>query len=145
MMVPSDSDDEAPIGGYYVIEGKNRLELVSPTSPTTLPAPHTTMTSLEANLLPQKPSRPVAGSRPKPRPVIETMAPSDSDEDAPPGGYEVRMGDPSARAALLARNAARRSGSRASQATSSIARRKTAPARRVAATARPRGRAKEAP
>lgn len=58
---------------------------------------------------------------------MDTLEPSDSDEDVPPGGYEVRSGDFEAtRATLLAtshRNVASRTVSE------SLARRKTVPAR----------------
>jgi len=145
LMLPSDSDDEAPAGGYYVIETTVRPDPVSPASPPTSPA-STPMTSLEANLLPFKPSRPSTNLPVATRPVVETIEPSDSDEDAPPGGYQVHISDPRARAALLARpTTTRRSESRTSEVASSVSRRKTAPSRRVGTTTRTRRHAKEAP
>lgn len=110
LMVPSDSDDEAPLGGYYVIEGRIR-------SP--IPVANTTTSPSIEKVTSPPPLRP--------KPTMDTLEPSDSDEDVPPGGYEVRSGDFEAtRATLLAtshRNVASRTVSE------SLARRKTVPAR----------------
>ncbi|OWZ61765.1 rho GTPase activator [Cryptococcus neoformans] len=110
LMVPSDSDDEAPLGGYYVIEGRIR-------SP--IPVANTTTSPSIEKIASPPPLRP--------KPTMDALEPSDSDEDVPPGGYEVRSGDfESARATLLARShrnvAFRTMGE-------SLARRKTVPAR----------------
>ncbi|WWC71509.1 uncharacterized protein I206_105467 [Kwoniella pini CBS 10737] len=93
LMLPSDSDDEAPAGGYYVIEGPGRP--TSPASPSSQPS--SSLPNISANLLPSPPVK----SKIVPSDLMEM---SESDEEAPPGGYEVRTGDPaSARAALLAK------------------------------------------
>lgn len=112
LMVPSESDDEAPAGGYYVIEGRIR-------SP--VPAANRTKSPFVEKV--------ASPASPRPKPKMDTLEPSDSDEDAPPGGYEVRSGDFEAtRAALLARSKSHRN--RASRTVSeSLARRKTVPAR----------------
>ncbi|KAK8854736.1 hypothetical protein IAR55_003475 [Kwoniella newhampshirensis] len=94
LMLPSDSDDDVPEGGYYVIEGQGPKR---PTSPMSSP-PTQSLPSLEANLIPPPPNR---AARPTqstarqltPRQSTIDMEPSDSDEEAPPGGYEVRTGD----------------------------------------------------
>nr|XP_031864086.1 uncharacterized protein CI109_000730 [Kwoniella shandongensis]KAA5531158.1 hypothetical protein CI109_000730 [Kwoniella shandongensis] len=128
LMLPSDSDDEAPAGGYYVIE---RQEPVSPpTSPPTQSLP-----SLEAKLVPPPPE-PV-----RPKPTIDFMEPSDSDEDAPPGGYEVRSGDfTGARATMLGK------GHVAPSSQVSLTRRRTVPSRPGGGlVTRIRRAAKEAP
>ena len=143
LMLPSESDDEVPAGGYYVFEGAARPEL-SPKSPATSPhSPPTT--SLDANLLPKKPIRPSGGFPKSSRPIIETMEPSDSDEEVPPGGYVVQSADPSARAAFLTRASICRIQSRASEVGSSISRRKTVPSKSAGASTRPRRHAEEAP
>lgn len=112
LMVPSESDDDAPAGGYYVIEGRIRSPVPA--------ANRTKSPSVE---------KVVSPASPRPKPAMDTLEPSDSDEDAPPGGYEVRSGDFEAtRAALLARSKSHRN--RASRIVSeSLARRKTVPAR----------------
>lgn len=85
-MLPSDSDDEAPSGGYYIVEGNVRSP--QPGS-TELPAP---------NLIPPSPNK--SGQRLPPSPakhstpvIKEEMAASDSDDDIPTGGYEVRVSE----------------------------------------------------
>ncbi|WWC63362.1 uncharacterized protein I303_105962 [Kwoniella dejecticola CBS 10117] len=156
MMLPSESDDEAPAGGYYVIEGPGRP--TSPASPSSQPS--STVPNISANLLPSPPIKTKI-------PPTELMEMSESDEDAPPGGYEVRTANPaSARAALLAKpptqiqiqspnkrvpsiqqEAQGRSGA-PTPATkgSSLARRKTVPARKPGdSVSRIRRSAKEAP
>jgi hypothetical protein len=106
LMLPSDSDDDAPEGGYYVIES-GRPEMAEPSPPSPSPEsllalPVVAPISVEASLLPSKPARIPS------KPVLETMVPSDSDSDAPFGGYEVRVTDPAeARAAILAKSKAK--------------------------------------
>ncbi|WWC93526.1 hypothetical protein V866_000361 [Kwoniella sp. B9012] len=116
MMLPSESDDEAPAGGYYVIEGPGR-----PTSPASPPA--STLPNISAaNLLPSPPVKPNIAPP-------DLMEMSESDEDAPPGGYEIRTGNPaSARATLLAKALARGDG--ATPIGAGVARRRTLPSRR---------------
>ena len=105
-MPPSDSDDEAPAGGYYVVEPVRK----APAPKVDIQAP-----PVEPSLIPKPPPAPVSN---------DLMDPSDSDEEAPPGGYEVRVSDPAkARAAFLARASKARPASPAS----SIARRRTLP------------------
>lgn len=109
LMLPSDSDDEAPEGGYYVVEAPPRPQKTppAPTSPTS--------PMIEASLLPTKPIRP------PPKKIIEDMSASDSDEEAPPGGYEIRQGTfEETRAALLGR-----------APSSAMNRRETMPSRKV--------------
>ncbi|ORX38458.1 Rho GTPase activation protein [Kockovaella imperatae] len=116
-MLPSDSDDEAPAGGYYVVESSGR-------KPVSATQPEYSAPKIEPSLIPSKPA-PVAYTS------NDIMDPSDSDDDAPPGGYEVRIGDPArARAAFLTRTAvAGKSRAAAPSPTpSSIARRRTLPA-----------------
>ncbi|WRT68464.1 uncharacterized protein IL334_005440 [Kwoniella shivajii] len=128
LMLPSDSDDEAPAGGYYVIEGTGR-----PTSP---PIASPVQPNISASLLPAPPVR-TKPSPAKPAPS-DLMEMSDSDDEAPPGGYEVRTGNPlTSRAAIIAK---------AQAGGSSIARRKTLPTRRPGdSTASLRRTTKEAP
>jgi hypothetical protein len=83
-MLPSDSDDEAPSGGYYIIEGNVRSPVPGNTS---LPA---------ANLIPPPPTLPTSPSKgvAKTIPAIrEEMEASDSDEEVPSGGFEVRVSE----------------------------------------------------
>ncbi|OCF75947.1 rho GTPase activator [Kwoniella mangroviensis CBS 8886] len=116
MMLPSESDDEAPAGGYYVIEGPGR-----PTSPASPPA--STLPNISAaNLLPSPPVKPNIAPP-------DLMEMSESDEEAPPGGYEIRTGNPaSLRATLLAKALARGEG--ATPIGTGVARRRTLPSRR---------------
>ncbi|WVF72865.1 hypothetical protein IAT40_007683 [Kwoniella sp. CBS 6097] len=139
MMIPSESDDEVPEGGYYVFEGPVRptspAQSTSPASPSSQMLP-----SIDASLLPNPPI--------KTRAPPDLMEMSESDEEAPPGGYEVRTGNP--RAALLARAHARAAqaadGSTAGQASGAgLARRKTVPSRKPGEFMRIRRAAKEAP
>lgn len=131
-MLPSDSDDEAPSGGYYIVEGSSR----KPTFPKApLPDPLTSLipkVKRQAN----KQSVPTISTSNR-APAVDTMEPSDSDEEAPPGGYEVRVSDPTvARAAILARNRPRTNGvaepenhGETPSRASGLARRRTVPAR----------------
>lgn len=132
-MLPSDSDDEAPAGGYYIIEGPQRA-----ISPPMSPPP---LSSINASLWPHKPTRynPPIGSlkakgpaQNRPRtvhpPVIEHMEASDSDDDAPPGGYEVRTTDPTELQERLARTKIQ---SPRTASNGSITRRRTLPTKRV--------------
>ncbi|WWC90648.1 uncharacterized protein L201_005584 [Kwoniella dendrophila CBS 6074] len=113
-MLPSESDEEAPAGGYYVIEGPGR-----PTSPASTTS---ALPNISANLLPAPPVKTKIATP-------DVMEMSESDEEAPPGGYEIRTGNPaSARAALLAKAVAAAEGS--TSTGSSVTRRKTLPARR---------------
>ncbi len=142
-MPPSDSDDETPEGGYYIVDRTAKKEPVSPpTSPISPP-----MTSLQANLLPQRPTKPATGwpAQPPPNPVYETIEPSDSDEEPPVGGYEVRTTNAKERATLLSRPVPRKVVNRTSEVGSSISRRKTAPSRRMGDRTRTRRHTKEAP
>jgi hypothetical protein len=128
-MVPSDSDDEAPPGGYYVFEGPERPNFL----PTSVPP-------LPLNLIPPPPRHPSQNL------LANVVEPSDSDEDAPPGGYEVRMGDPAkGRAAFLARSKTRSTRSPSGTTEASLSRRKTAPAGRGGEPSKPRRGVKEAP
>ncbi|WVW85558.1 hypothetical protein I302_107596 [Kwoniella bestiolae CBS 10118] len=131
MMLPSESDEEAPAGGYYVIEGTGR-----PTSPASPPA--STLPNISANLLPSPPVKPNIAPP-------DLMEMSESDEEAPPGGYEIRTGNPaSVRATLLAKALARGEG--ATPIGASVVRRKTLPARRPGESEpRKKRAAKEAP
>lgn len=99
-MLPSDSDDEAPSGGYYIIEGNPRSPLPGTTK---LPLP---------NLLPPSPvKKSTAPTESISRQVIrEDMAASDSDEEAPNGGYEVRV-------SAIAQDRARRASSSKQEGT----------------------------
>lgn len=116
-MIPSDSDDEAPAGGYFIVEG--------PRKPLVKPKPKSHRSS---------------SSR---KPLIEDtvvrqqMAVSDSDEEAPPGGYEVRV-SPEA----LSREAKKLDNSTNGN---DLRRRKTVPSKRTGGTGKRLGRAKEAP
>lgn len=85
-MLPSDSDDEAPFGGYYIVEGNPRPEPPAdmPTLPPPQPARSRSPIPVEPSLLPKKPIRP------PPKKVIEDMEPSDSDDEPPSGGYQIR-------------------------------------------------------
>ena len=69
LMLPSDSDEDAPIGGYYVIDAPPRI-------PKAMPKPVT--------------ERHVQHVRPNNN---EFMDPSDSDDDILPGGYEIRSSE----------------------------------------------------
>ena len=119
-LVPSDSDDEAPDGGYFIVEGPGLRRPMSPplalqTKPLGLP----TGTVMPIQSTPSRPT--------------ELMAPSDSDDDAPPGGFELRTSDFARnRAALLARSkSSRQSDHRSLETPSSIMRRRTLPSNRV--------------
>lgn len=96
-MLPSDSDDEAPRGGYYIVE-KPR----SPQPPTA--APKALPKASVTDLLPEQPkprrrgtsrhhtrsADPVSPSPTRRRAGVATgMYPSDSDDDAPAGGYII--------------------------------------------------------
>lgn len=83
LMIPSDSDDDVPEGGYYVV----------PRDP--LPR------------LPPPVSQPPPPPERSPAKLADIMQPSDSDDDAPPGGYEVRV---SAQSQLRAQRAASSTG-----------------------------------
>jgi hypothetical protein len=96
-LVPSDSDEEAPPGGYYIVEStartaSPRLAAMTPTSG------HTTNFSVQELISPARPPRSIKRGRPSlPNlpwqgdavPAIDIMDASDSDDDAPPGGYVV--------------------------------------------------------
>jgi hypothetical protein len=82
-ILPSDSDDEAPSGGYYIVEGKQYAE----PSEATLPPPQLSKSisrskspiPVEPSLIRPKYTRPIKN-------VPEDMALSDSDDEPPPGG-----------------------------------------------------------
>ena len=88
-ILASDSDDEAPSGGYYIVEGKEHPE---PTE-ATLPPPQLSKSisrskspiPVEPSLIRPKYTRPIKN-------VPEDMALSDSDDEPPPGGYQVKEG-----------------------------------------------------
>lgn len=98
-MLPSDSDEEAPQGGYYIVERVQTPK--SPTSTSRAMSPssggHEPSAALQS-LLPQprqaraRASRRPRHSEPHPGqgvPAIGIMDPSDSDDDMPAGGYVV--------------------------------------------------------
>ncbi|RXK41103.1 hypothetical protein M231_01506 [Tremella mesenterica] len=119
LMLPSDSDDEAPEGGYYVIEKSQRTTVPKPSSPTI--SPH--LPSMEAMLLPPKPPK-------VPRPnQSRLMDLSSSDEEAS-GSYEVRSNDFSkTRTALLSRQDPKPSYPR-NPSPVTVSRRRTMPTKR---------------
>jgi len=130
-MLPSDSDDEAPSGGYYIMESASLPRVFSPISPPT--------NSMEAGLFPPKPVKRTSQTKQRAPPLVEVMEPSDSDEEAPPGGYEVRSSDPKLRAEYLSRARSKSNAhppslspvlSRNSEG-SGLSRRKTLPTKRV--------------
>ncbi|WVQ82115.1 hypothetical protein IAT38_004243 [Cryptococcus sp. DSM 104549] len=183
LMLPSDSDDEAPEGGYYVVEGKKTKQtspMVSPVStPTALQLTESKASTSTTKAAEPKsaPSATASGSKAtsrapqrrttrspdptRPQPELEYMEPSDSDDDAPPGGYEVRNGEfPRIRSAVPKATQAAESKWGATESTSkwgsggnkwggaggALARRKTVPARiGGGASSRTRRSAKEAP
>lgn len=105
-MLASDSDDDAPDGGYYIVEGNSRPE---PTEMPTLPPPQPSRSRspipVEPSLLPKKPIKPA------PKKIIEDMEPSDSDDEPPPGGYQIRDAQwQSNRDRLLGRSAGQQGG-----------------------------------
>jgi len=89
-MLASDSDDEAPSGGYYIVEGKEHPE---PTESTPSIPPPQSQAGRSKSPIPVEPSliRPKY-TRPPPKKVPEDMALSDSDDEPPPGGYQVKEG-----------------------------------------------------
>jgi hypothetical protein len=103
-MLPSDSDDEAPSGGYYIIEGNPR----SPVPGSTDLPPLNLIPSPVKSTHPKSP-------RPRPIPAIrEEMAASDSDDEPPSGGYEVHVSEAAqarARRTSSAKDAPKRRGS----------------------------------
>ncbi|WVR07539.1 hypothetical protein IAU60_004581 [Kwoniella sp. DSM 27419] len=144
MMLPSDSDDDVPEGGYYVIETNRR-----PISPAAVSPQSASLTlpSIDASLLPAPPMR----TRVHP----DLMEMSESDDEAPPGGYEIRD-NPRAAMLIRARDQAAGIGSPTGLATSpeskktigsSVTRRRTMPTKRLgSSTAKPRRNSfKEAP
>ncbi|KAL1413579.1 GTPase activating protein (GAP) for Rho1p [Vanrija albida] len=94
-MLPSDSDDEPPAGGYVMIESRG----TSPRPPGVTSV--ATSAAPPASAPPERPPRSSRRERPahlKPpsaaqaesaKPSIELLDPSDSDEEAPRGGYVV--------------------------------------------------------
>jgi hypothetical protein len=88
-MLASDSDDDAPDGGYYIVEG-NHPEPADPND-ATLPPPQPARTTSRSPL-PVEPSL----IRPKyvrpPKKVPEDMELSSSDDEPPVGGYQVKQG-----------------------------------------------------
>ena len=147
-MLPSDSDDDVPEGGYYVVEAPPRPQVAAPAPKA--PEAESSLSRTASNLGPATsrsrtnvPLHPI---------VTEQMEASDSDDEAPAGGYQVRTGDPAkARAAYLARAPkqsanggpresvipADRHSSKTTGAT--LGRRKTVPAR-VFSASRPKAR-----
>ena len=151
-MLPSDSDDETPEGGYYVVEGSLRKPLSSPGRG--LDSTGLTSTSQPSNRSSEPRDAPRASRSATIATETEAMEPSDSDEEVPVGGYEVRTSDPArARVVILSRNR-NRMNSNAQQSDSApgnkggLTRRRTVPARlagRSRGFALPRGLLREAP
>lgn len=99
-MLPSDSDDEAPPGGYYIVEraaSPHRATSPLPASPGPT-APANALQSILPSPRPSRRSR-ERGRISLPRqnkavPSVELLQPSDSDDEAPPGGYVVYENHP---------------------------------------------------
>lgn len=168
-ILPSDSDDDVPEGGYYIVEstGFPKASGSRPPPPASLTVP----TVKTSGVIPQPPQRVKArippqssAKSPQPQPIKssiqphtlrEEMEPSDSDEEGPSGGYEVHTVDPSEKQrALLTRTKSTSSKPNATsrpfttEQGSSIVRRRTLPAGRRtgasnAAVVRRRQRAQE--
>ncbi|ODN72971.1 hypothetical protein L202_08374 [Cryptococcus amylolentus CBS 6039] len=123
LMLPSDSDDEAPSGGYYVVEASVKK------SPLPSPAPRPLPPSLAERINSERVNSPPPAA-PRTVPLMDLIDPSDSDDDAPPGGYEVRTGNFAAtRAALLAKSQQAELDKAASKGSTGLSRRKTVPAK----------------
>lgn len=154
LMLPSDSDDDAPEGGYYVVESSRPLSPKAPRQPLSpREAPRTIFGSAATRVRSHSLTGQTAGSpsQRQTEPTIrerEELQPSESDDEAPPGGYEVHQSDfAKNRAAILERNRNRprtRSDTRATESlipaapgasgatdaeASGLSRRKTVPAR----------------
>ncbi|BEJ17278.1 hypothetical protein CspHIS471_0606790 [Cutaneotrichosporon sp. HIS471] len=99
-MLPSDSDEEAPPGGYYIVErATSPHRATSPFPPS--PEPTGSVTHATVALQSILPPRPPRRSRDKDKdqvispivpsgpgvPTVDILQPSDSDDDAPAGGY----------------------------------------------------------
>jgi hypothetical protein len=148
LMLPSDSDDDMPEGGYFVIESNRQVAFQSPSPANGSQAIVSRPPSIKLKVAPALPSRP-----PKPAPapapkvsrpprILEHIMASDSDEEAPPGGYEVRVSEAAERRGMVAQSGVNVSNDRAG----SITRRRTVPSRRLGdIRARVRRLAKEAP
>lgn len=102
MFPPSDSDDEPAEGGYYIIEGNARSPPPDLNAASTASQGSKEFSVSSANLIPPSPARAHASLIPaspktqaraaQPQTAIrEEMAVSDSDEEMPQGGYEVRV------------------------------------------------------
>nr|ODN91863.1 hypothetical protein L203_01117 [Cryptococcus depauperatus CBS 7841] len=117
LMPPSDSDDDMPAEGYYVFESSfGQTSQTRRKEPTSLNV-HLGKTSAPA------PQSPVIRNPVKPQQKM--LEPSDSDEDAPSGGYEIRTCDFEGTRSKLLTNNDRRGGEKGT----GLARRKTLPAR----------------
>jgi hypothetical protein len=94
-MLPSDSDDDAPPGGYYIVErATSPHRATSPFPPS--PEPTGSVTAALQSILPPRPPRRsrdktrtpvVTGREGQGIPAVDVLQPSDSDDDAPAGGY----------------------------------------------------------
>ena len=114
LMLPSDSDDDAPEGGYYVVESSGPQRPLSPKAPQVPLSPRQTPQTSFGTAATRVRSHSLTGqtgasaSQIQTQPTIrerEELQPSDSDDEAPPGGYEVHQSDfAKNRAAILERN-----------------------------------------
>ncbi|CAK9784373.1 unnamed protein product [Cutaneotrichosporon oleaginosum] len=97
-MLPSDSDDDAPPGGYYIIEratSPHRATSPFPQSPEPTASVGAASVALQSIIPPRPPRRsrertrtPIAATQQgQGVPTVDVMQPSDSDDDAPAGGY----------------------------------------------------------
>lgn len=99
-MLPSDSDEEPPEGGYYIVERAQSPRSSIPAREMSSPASAPPRTALQSILPP--PRAPRAGRKPRQSephqgpgvPAIDIMDPSDSDDDIPTGGYMVYENKP---------------------------------------------------
>lgn len=130
LMLPSDSDDDAPEGGYYVVESSGPQRPLSPKAPTQPLSPRQTPQTSFGTAATRVRSHSLTGttggsaSQIHTQPTIrerEELQPSDSDDEAPPGGYEVHQSDfAKNRAAILERNRNRPRTNSDTKATQSV-------------------------
>jgi hypothetical protein len=135
---PSDSDDEPPAGGYYVVDKRPA------TAPPQTSTPQPTVEEFTVqDLIAPAPARPPRSSKhgraslPPGATPVDLIAPSDSDDDAPSGGYVVyenkrpasnpNRGSPD----LLARALQAAEGRTNSPKSLDLNRRRTLPTKRV--------------
>lgn len=106
LMAPSDSDDDAPPGGYYIVErAASPHRATSPSVPSPEPAGSVALATiaLQSIIPPPRPPRrsrekdnaisPIVPSGPG-VPTVDIVQPSDSDDDPPPGGYVMFQNKP---------------------------------------------------